>query len=481
MHRRDFLGVAAAGALGVTARGWHRVGGWQPQGNPLRMPPQVPARDLVLTCRPGDAPLGDGRTTSGWFYNGSLPGPTLRLGRGEAAHITLVNELPEETITHWHGLMVAQSADGHPRLAIPPGARYEYRFAVDQPAGLYWYHPHTHLRTAWQVHRGLAGLIIVDDPAALAAGLPGPQHELALVLQDRTITGDGAMPLDTRGPAMMAGFFGDTVLVNGVPGAVARVAPRAYRLRILNGSAARIYDLALSGGLAITVAGADGGYLPAPARMEHCLLAPAERLDLVVDFSAARGREVSLHSRAFTLPAGTRGPMMGRGRGPMMMMGRQGEAIDVMRFQVDDSAPRPSPAIRLPELNTPALPRGAREQRFVFSSMGMNHTIDGRSFDLTRPDIHARAGTMERWTFMNDGPFPHPVHLHAAQFLVRVREGGRGVVLPHEAGWKDTVLVAPSEQVTVDVQFAQHRGIFLLHCHNLMHEDMGMMLNVQLD
>ena len=481
MRRREFLGAAGVLAAGVATR---RT--WAPRlqdGTPLHVPPEVRPDGLVLTARPGDAAVDAVRHTEAWMYNGSLPGPTMRLARGERARVTLVNALPESHITHWHGLLVPEVADGHPRLAVPPGGRYEYDFTVDQWPGLHWYHPHTHMRTGYQVHRGLAGFFIVEDPTVRDPdGLPPRERELLLVLQDRTIAADGTMPVDERGPVMMAGYFGNEVLVNGTAHAVARVTPDLWRLRILNGSAARIYDLDI-GGLPLAILGSDGGWMARPAMSDHLLLAPAERLDLLVDFSGAAGRSLAVRSRAFTLPAGTRGPMAGMGRGMMgMMMGRQGEAIDVMRLEVAADAPRRRALPReLASRPVPALPRGAIEQRFVFSTMMMSHTINGQDFAMERANIRARAGSVERWTFVNDGPFPHPVHLHAAHFAVRERRGGRAALLPHEHGWKDTVLVAPSEEVTVDVHFAPHRGRFLLHCHNLQHEDMGMMLNVDLD
>lgn len=452
---------------------------WRADPPALRLPPEVRANGLVLTAAPG-RPSPDGqRTIDAWLYNDRLPGPTIRMTRGEQASITLRNALPEQTITHWHGLMVPESADGHPRFAIAPGAEYAYRFTVDQPAGLHWYHPHTHMRTGYQVHRGLAGLFIVDDPGDAARGLPGRERELVLVIQDRTIAADGDLPYDLRGPSMMAGYFGDTLLVNGQPSPRAAVDAGPWRLRILNGSASRIYDLAFPAGIAVQMLGSDGGHFPSATPIEHLLLAPAERADLLVDFGAAAGRDVALSTRAFELPAGTFGPM--GGRGAQMMRGRQGEAAEIMTFSVSRRRAAATGPLRLDATPLPTLPRGAREQRFVFSSMMMDHTINGHSFDMARRDIVSRAGTVERWTFLNDGPVPHPVHLHAAQFLVRERTGGRGRTFPWESGWKDTVLVMPSEVVTVDVHFGPHEGLFLLHCHNLVHEDMGMMLNVALE
>ena len=122
---------------------------------------------------------------------------------------------------------------------------------------------------------------------------------------------------------------------------------------------------------------------------------------------------------------------------------------------------------------------GAPEREFVFRSTEDMHLINGRSFEMNRVDEQIPLGQVERWLFLNDSALPHPVHLHGSHFQVVSRSGGRNLVFPYEAGWKDTVLVMPLETVEVLVQFDRYRGIFPLHCHNLQHEDMGMMLNVE--
>ena len=477
MKRRHFVGMAG----GLVAAGWWSRHRWplpQPRAG-LPQPPMVGVNDLTLRAAPGPVTVG-GTSVDAWLYNGALPGPTLRVQRGDRATITLENHLPEPTITHWHGLVVPEAADGHPRLAIAPGATYRYDFTVDQPAGLAWYHPHTHMRTGYQVHRGLAGLVVIEDPEARTSGLPPAERELLLVIQDRTVGTGGELSFDLRGPAMMAGYFGDTILANGTPAPSHPVAPALYRLRVLNGSASRIYRLGLSGPGAMRVIGTDGGMVSAPVPVDTVMLAPAERLDLLVDLTAAAGKRVTLETREFTLPAGTFGPR-GMGRGMDMMRGRQGDAGVIMHFDVGRSRVEPVARVTLAPRAIPPLPRGAVERRLVFSSMMMDHTINGMAFDMTRRDVATTAGAVERWTIVNDGPVPHPVHLHAAHFAIRSRTGGRGEVYPWEQGWKDTVLVLPSEVVTIDVHFGPHPGLYLLHCHNLVHEDMGMMLNVWLD
>ena len=281
MDRRTFLHATGAGA-GLLALGG--IGSLPssdllrrpPAANrhPLRFPRSVSPRDLTLVAQAGEVEVA-GTRAGAWTFGGDVPGPTIRARRGDRAQILLRNALAEPTVVHWHGLHVPVEADGHPRLAIPPGATLPYAFTVDQRAGMHWYHPHAHMRTAAQVYHGLAGLFIVADDEEDALGLPAGDREILLVLQDRRTAGGDAnvFQYDAAGPDMMQGFLGDTPFGNGVPLPSLAVDSALYRLRILNGSNARIYRLALDGGASFTVVGNDGGLLPAPARADQVDLA----------------------------------------------------------------------------------------------------------------------------------------------------------------------------------------------------------------
>jgi FtsP/CotA-like multicopper oxidase with cupredoxin domain len=236
--------------------------------------------------------------------------------------------------------------------------------------------------------------------------------------------------------------------------------------------------------------GTDGGLLEAPVDLPWIDLGTGERVDLLVDFSGVRpGTVVRLRSLEFESPAGRMGMGIGRGIAGMGRRGMQGDgsspqgaARDLAEFVVTKSGTRsrPTPARLLPiDRIDPA--RARRERVFHFDSRMMRHTINGRHFDLRRIDEQVPFGATEIWRFVNDGPFPHPVHMHAVHFQVLRRTGGRGRVFPWERGWKDTVLVFPGESVEVVARFDRHRGLFLMHCHNLEHEDMGMMMNFTIE
>jgi FtsP/CotA-like multicopper oxidase with cupredoxin domain len=463
-----------------------------PRRFPLRRIPNVPGGRLTLTARPTVADVGLGMVDA-FTLNASLPSPTIRLREGESARIDLVNELPEPTILHWHGLAVPEAADGHPRLAIPPGATYRYEFEVAQRPGTYWYHPHTHMLTAAQTYRGMGGFLVVEGDEESSLDLPSGQHEIPLLLQDKRLGSTPSLqyPGMGMGPDMMLGYLGNTAFANGVANPTLEVERTRYRLRILNGSTARILELALSNGEPLVLIGTDGGLLEAPTPLGRITLAPAERIDVLVDFStSAPGERILLRSLAFEIPGMMMGMGgMGMGRGMRGRMGRgggdavalpQGAAMDLLELVVTDTgtaavAPLPSRLATLPTLD---VSRGARRRSFRFESMMMRHTINGRSFALDRIDERVPLGETEVWTFSNASELPHPVHAHGGQFQVLSRTGGRARRMPWETGLKDTVLVLPGESVDVAVRFV-FLGRFLLHCHNLEHEDGGMMTNFE--
>lgn len=248
--RRNMLQALGAGA-GLGAAPW-----------PLRATMSADAPDLVLrlTAAPDTVRIRARGDTAVLRYTGevlrgradalrpssSCLGPTLELRRGERVRIEFHNRLAEPSIVHWHGMIVPEAADGHPRFAVGPGGEFVYDFTVRNPAGTYLYHPHPHGLTGGQVYHGLAGLAIVREAQERAYGLPGPEHELALVIQDRLLSGDNRLEFKRMMMDNMNGVLGDAVLVNGVADAAFRVTPRPWRLRLVNASNARIYKLAWS-------------------------------------------------------------------------------------------------------------------------------------------------------------------------------------------------------------------------------------------
>jgi FtsP/CotA-like multicopper oxidase with cupredoxin domain len=479
-------GVARSPGLdGTSAAGSAAAG--RVRTNPLPFAPELRPHDAILRVAPGARDLGRGVEAPVLMVNESLPSPLLRLTRGETFSARMENHLEDPLILHWHGLTAPDDMDGHPRLAVPPGARYDYRFQVEDRAGTYWYHSHTHHLTGLHTYRGIGGLLVVEDPDE-ERDMPPRERELAVILQDRRLDPAGVPVFEPVGPSMMNGFMGPESLANGMLDTFTQVEPAVYRLRILNGSNARIFRLGRSDGRPLVLVANDGGFLEHPFTLEHVDVAPAERVELLLDFrDAANGEVIGLGSLPFEFPGGMMGGgMMGGGMGGGGMGGmmaeayQQGRPLQLLEFRVtgrtSDPGTLPTSLPRLPELPDPA--RSVRERRFDFSSRMMMHTINGEMFEMDRIDTEVPFGDTEIWTFVNDANYPHPVHLHATHFRVLEREGGRARVYPWESGRKDTVLVLPGERVRVAVRFTAHRGLYLLHCHNLEHEDHGMMQNI---
>lgn len=418
-------------------------------------------------------------------------GPTLDLRRGERVRIEVVNRIGQPTVVHWHGMMVPDTADGHPHQAIPSGSRYTVEFTVRNPAGTYLYHPHPHRTTGGQTYYGLAGLLIVREPFEREIALP--ERELGLVLQDRRISEDGQLVFKRSMMDDMNGVLGDRVLVNGVDDAAFKVAPRAYRLRVANVSNARIYKLAWSDDRPIRVIGAEGGLFSRDEGVQerpYVTLFPFQRIELAEDFGArADGAEIALVSRAFSGldRMGMMGGMMGGGMMRGMMGSSQGEALHIARFTVSPGARSRATRIALPRAET-ALGEGEYELRTQLAFRHMRGFLNGRRFDAEHPmavaeDERLPAGRTTVWTFANDGAgmaMPHPMHVHGVQFRILERRGGE---LPEDlreglidAGWHDTFGIFAGERVRIALA-PQIPGLFMYHCHNLEHEDGGMMRN----
>jgi spore coat protein A len=453
---------------------------------PLPIPPVAKPRlsnsagdHLTLTQRVADVRLLPDRTTRIWGYDGIFPGPTIQARRGRPLTVTVRNELPVPTSTHLHGGITPPDSDGFPLDLITPagyspapphqhgaGARVhevsrDYRYPMEQRAATLWYHDHRMDFTGPQVWRGLAGLMIVSDEEEDALPLPRGDRDLPLLICDRAFDADGSLRYPMREMAMgspgatgdfLSGVFGDVILVNGAAWPRHEVAAVRHRLRLVNGSNARRFRLALTPGTDLVQIGSDDGLLAAPVRHREVVLAPGERCDVVVDFSAFPvGSEVTLVNTFGT-----------------------GAARDVMRFAVTRSAVDDT---RIPDrlADLPALTEvdAVETRQFDFRMSGRRWTINNQPYDPAGSLAAPRLGTVELWRFTSD--FHHPVHVHLGHFQVWSRNGRDPE--PWESGWKDTVDVRPYEVVEVLVKFVGHRGRYMVHCHNLEHEDMAMMAN----
>ena len=506
----------------------------------------VPDVEIALRATQTEVPIFPGQPTRVWTYQGEVLqgdpatlqtlestylGPIIRVRKRQKIRVHFTNNLPEQSIVHWHGLHVPAEMDGHPRHVIDSRQTYAYEFEVRDRAGTYWYHPHPHRRTGPQVYYGLAGLFLVSDAEEAAVGLPSGEYDIPLVLQDRIFDARNQLVYQSNGMmggmmGGMTGFLGDRILVNGQPDYTLSVATRAYRLRLLNGSNSRIYKLAWEDGTPLTVIGTDGGLLEAPVQRNYVTLAPGERVDLWVDFSE---RQVGTEMVLWSLPFAD-GMMGGGMMGGRRMGGRRalpnGAPFRMLKVRVERQGPEHPlrSQVFLPAVlrgsttgirirNTLPLPgRLSTVERYLLEEtlnadaprtfrLYMQHmtwTINGRVFEMegVASDEMVQLDTLEVWEFINEaasggmgmgGMMAHPMHVHGLQFQVVERQvdpafapGWETVRAGYvDEGWKDTVLVMPGERVKVLLKFEDYTGLFLYHCHNLEHEDMGMMRNYE--
>ena len=427
--------------------------------------------------------------------------PILRIESGARFTVNLDNALAEPTIIHWHGLHTPAAMDGHPGSSIAPGARFAYNFTVRNRGGTYWYHTHAHRLTAKQAYSGLASLFLVEDDdqrrLAKALDLRLGVTDLPLVIQDKRFDAQGKLLYQPNAHDAMMGWLGDVVLVNLTPNAVHVVTPRTYRLRLLNGSNARIYRLAfVKGGttLEFTVIGTDGGLIERPETATEAFLAPGERLDVLFDAGQAQsGDDVFLKSLAFDAmenegSAGGMGKMMaGMGSSQLPL----GTEFNVLKLSVAAGervvAKLPATLSQVGAIHT----EGATERKIELSMAHMRFLINGRSFRMDEVAFDVKRGAVEIWRIDNPSMgMPHPMHIHGFSFQVLERLNsppglsatarfGKGRTVS-DLGWKDTVLVWPGETVRIAIDFSHDfpgSQTYLFHCHNLEHEDGGMMIN----
>ena len=440
----------------------------------------------------------------------SYQNPILRIESGANFSATLDNALSEPTIIHWHGLHTPAAMDGHPSSTIAPGGRYAYDFKVRNRGGTYWYHTHAHTLTAKQAYNGLASFFLVDDVDQRTLGkaldLRLGETDLPLVIQDKRFDEQGRLHYRPNAHEAMMGWLGDVILTNLTPNAVHTVTPRIYRLRLLNGSNARIYRLAFVSSvmpLEFAVIGTDGGLINKPEIVREAFFAPGERLDVLLDAGQVRpGQDIFLKSLPFD-PMENEGAMggmggmgMGMGMGQMMAgMGASrlplGAEFNILKLAV---VAGPRVGVSLPGTLSQVQPirsKGAAQREIRLSMDSMRFLINGRSFQMDEIAFEVKRGAVEEWSISNPAVgMPHPMHIHGFSFQVlerlnspqqmsNVARFGKGRVVS-DLGWKDTVLVWPGETVRIAIDFSHNfpgPQIYLLHCHNLEHEDAGMMVN----
>jgi spore coat protein A len=444
-------------------------------------------------------------TTVWGFDDGShgpgYPGPTIEARTGVPVHVTWANDLRDatgalrthhylpvdtcvdgaetdaaRTVIHLHGGHVPAESDGYPENAVLPGEEATYEYPNRQGAATLWYHDHAMGITRLNVIMGLAGFYILRDDAEETLGLPAGKYDIPLVIQDRSFHPDGTLKYPA---AWQEHFFGDTILVNGKAWPYLHVDRGRYRFRMLNGSTSRTYKMSMSPQLPFVQIGSDGGLLSSGIATNWITLAPGERAELLLDFSAAA--------------AGSEFGLMNVAPAPYPNGDPEHQIANVMKFVVTSNAgdTRLAPVfLRTIDRIDPSTAVVTRD--FTLKLSTDNEACGGSAWRINGLDWHditerPRLGTTEIWRFINRSGVAHPMHLHLVMFQVLDRQPfalDNDEVVPTEtamppdpveAGWKDTVLVGPFEIVRVIAHFEDYVGRFPYHCHMLEHEDHAMM------
>jgi FtsP/CotA-like multicopper oxidase with cupredoxin domain len=425
-----------------------------------RIPELVPVatsrtRDTYsMTVREGLAEVLPGMQTPIYGYDGVYPGPVIRAKKGREVLVRQTNALGFDTNVHLHGGYVPPKHDGHPMDVIPAGAHFDYLYPNDQDAATLWYHDHAHGRTSKTLYYGLVSMYLLEDDVEAELGLPRDEFDVPIVLADHAFNRDGSFRYAEN---VDLGFRGDTILANGAISPRMAVQRRKYRLRFLNASNARSYALRLGGGRPMVQIAGDGGLLARPVTRTNFPLHPAERVEIVIDFSQyGPGEELVLYN-----------------------LEGEGGTLPVMRFDIQGG--KVSEEFRVPKrLRAPEpLPQPNARRRWELALGTAAWQINGLTYDPNRVDVRPRLGSTEVWTFVNNSNRVHPMHLHGFFFRVLERSSGP-VAMADKLGWKDTVGVLPDETVSVLAWFAPYRGRYVFHCHALEHADKAMMLEMEI-
>ena len=456
-----------------------------------------------------------------WGFEGVYPGPTIETNNYQSIKVKWINHLPSKhllpvdttvhgagpgqprvrTVIHLHGAVVRPESDGYPdawftrdyKQVGPHFTTKVYTYPNRQRATTLWYHAHAIGITRLNVYAGLAGIYIIRDPMQKHLNLPKGRYEIPLLIQDRSFNEDGSLyypsqpdpPVPGVNPSVLPDFFGDTILVNGKVWPYLELEPRKYRFRIINGSNSRFYKMKLSSKSNFYQIGTDGGLFEKPVVTKEIMLAPAERADVIIDFSGLRGQNVLLTNNA---PA----PF------PQGNLPDPGTTGQIMQFRVclplskQDYSTIP---YRLSTITYLKEKKAIIQRNLTLSTKpdiyGRSiHLLENKTWDdpiTTKPQL----GNIEIWNILNLTRASHPIHLHLVNFQILGRqpfdteyyeETGKvlatGNTVPpdlNERGWKDTVRANPGEITRIIARFAPYTGLYPWHCHILEHEDHEMM------
>ncbi|MEH7307896.1 multicopper oxidase family protein [Neobacillus drentensis] len=458
--------------------------------------------------------------TTVWGYEGSYPGPTIEVESGEKVFIKWMNDLPDKhllpvdytvhgahkdvqevrTVVHVHGACVEWESDGYPEAWFTKGfekvgpffKKQVYQYDNCDRASTLWYHDHTLGITRLNVYAGLAGFYLIRDPLERSFNLPSGKYDVPLVIQDKTFNQDGSLyypkqpqkPVPELETSIVPEFFGDTILVNGKVYPYLNVEPRKYRFRLLNAANSRFFRIKLDSGQRMYLIATERGLMQQPLGVNEIMLSPAERADVIIDFTNLEGKHIIMTNDApAPFPSGD----------PV-----NEHTGTVMQFRVTrplanvDTSVIPAYMMPYPLMNE----QSASKSRNLTFTDNMDRygrplmLLDNKQWDDPITE-NPKLGSTEIWYLINLSPDSHPIHIHLIDFQVIDRRNFdvdrynkeksihyTGPPLPpepQERGWKDTVRADPNQVTRIIMKFGPFTGLYVWHCHMLEHEDYEMM------
>jgi FtsP/CotA-like multicopper oxidase with cupredoxin domain len=487
------------GSLSLLSDGAARALAAQRFRRKLPIPRTLRGADLRIPIRQAGIRVLPGRKTRMWTYGGTFPGPTIRRRAGEETRVTFVHRLPKkagELTVHLHGGHNRSEFDGQPGgltashrfslycripgglsrgasgngLLLRRGAAKTYVYDLIEDGGperaaFQWYHDHRLDHTGRNVWKGLAGMWIIEDELEDSLDLPSGARDIPLLIADRSLDRHNQLtnPFTNRQPPD-DGVSGSLVLVNGALRPHHAVSARRYRLRILNASNFRPYNLALSNGARMVQIASDAGLMPRPLKRRRLLLGPGERAEVIVDFAHSAASSVVLESvkrRDGERSLGSRPHL-----GPLMQFRVGGKRKDTTRV--------PRKLRPLPAWTREA--RRAPDRHWVISLGGAffpSWLINGKTFNPARADAHPVIDTTETWQITNKTKVTHVMHMHHTDWYMLARNGKPPK--PWEHCLKETFFVEPGDTIRIAGHFSDFTGKYVIHCHMLDHEDHGLM------
>lgn len=435
------------------------------------------------------------------------PGPTFRQEYGKPIVVRIHNNLPAgypgndgfgipQISTHLHNFHSAPESDGGPLMFFDRGRYMDHHYPM-YPAGgdprevlgQLWYHDHRPDFTAQNTYKGLVGNFLAydkldsgreHDPYPGAFRLPGGWHDVVLAVSDKQF--DPVTHKLEFDPFNLDGFLGEHAVVNGAVTPYMKVQRRKYRFRIVVNGPSRIFTFKTCevGGdgrecesdeaaTDLVLIGNDGNLLNAPVTVDNVTISPAERYDVVIDFSKfKRGDRINLMNIA--------DQTSGKGRTGVFAPMTSAYAMKVLQFRVV-GGPVPDPS-RIPAVmrEKPTIPESevACERTFIFDNQAGGWTINGQLFNFL-PRFQVKQGTAERWTLVNASrDWEHPLHIHLEEHQFEERDGATPP--DYERMRKDVALLRPGDSVTLTMRHRDWLNEYPMHCHNTVHEDHAMML-----